>query len=136
MRRQAFGFAAMLVLVWIAEAVRLPHWLLDEPIEFHWMRVLLRSGIILAIWAIVHLTTRRLVERLHYLEEFVRVCSWCRKINVKDEWQSMEQYFDSTLNARTTHGVCPDCMQRLSPKTAASAAVPPPEPGHRCDRAN
>ena len=51
------------------------------------------------------LLTRRLVLRLHYLEEFLRVCSWCRKLSAGTEWIPVEEFFE-----QTSHGMCPACL--------------------------
>jgi hypothetical protein len=75
----------------------------------------------------VHLLTRRLLKRLHYLVEFLRVCSWCRKVCYHDEWLEMEKYFSSKFATKTSHGMCPECLQKkkdeLAPKE--NADLPP-----------
>ena len=55
---------------------------------------------------------RRLLRRLHHLEEFVLVCSWCRKVGHGGEWLTMEEYFGSKFDTHTTHGVCPACARQ------------------------
>jgi len=68
--------------------------------------------VILLVWAWVHRVTKRLLERLHYLEEFLRICGWCRKVCCDGEWLDMEAYFSSKLDTRTTHGMCPECLKK------------------------
>src|SRR4051812_27466746 len=92
LRRENVGFALILFINWAAEIIRLPHLLYDEPVEFNWFRVLLRSAVIVAVWTWVYFTTRVLVRRLHHLEEFLLVCSWCRKVGHEGQWLTMEQY--------------------------------------------
>ena len=72
-------------------------------------RVLFRTVVILAIWLWVHLTTRRLLRRLYHLEEYLLICSWCRKVGYEGKWLSLEEYFGSRLNTETSHGICPEC---------------------------
>ena len=112
LRREAAGFFFMIALIWLTELIRLPHLILGEPPEFNWLRVLMRTAIILGIWGWVHLNTRRLLRRLHELEGFLLVCSWCRRVGHERQWLTMEEYFGSQLATETTHGICPDCAQQ------------------------
>jgi len=117
---EAFGFSLIIVLSWLTEAIRIPYFLFGEPFVPNWQRAILRTIVVLLIWVWVHLVTRRLLGRLHYLEEFLRVCSWCRKVCDHDEWLTMEEYFNSKFAMRTSHGMCPECLKQkveeLTPK--------------------
>lgn len=64
------------------------------------------------VWASVHLATRRLLKRLHHLEEFLRICGWCRKVCHDGEWLEMEKYFRSKFATKTSHGMCPECLKK------------------------
>lgn len=115
LRREAWGFSLLLLLVWTTEIVGVPHLLFGEPPGFVWTRVLFRTGVVLAIWLWVHLSNRRLIKRLRQLEEFLLVCSWCRKVGHEGKWLTMEDYFGAHLNTETSHGICPECAaQQLS----------------------
>jgi hypothetical protein len=109
---EAFGFSLLIVLSWLTEAIRIPHFIFGEEFVANWHRALLRTVIILLIWAWVHLATKRLLKRLHYLEEFLRICSWCRKVDHAGEWLDMEMYFSSKFATPTTHGMCPHCLEK------------------------
>jgi hypothetical protein len=112
LRLQALGFSVLIVLSWLAEFSHVPHrWFGDAP-EFNLARVLARTAVLLAIWLIVHLTTRRLLRRLHELEDFLLICSWCRKVGDRGGWMSFEQYFDRKFSTGTSHGICPECAER------------------------
>jgi hypothetical protein len=127
--RESIGFSVIILLTWLAEIVYLPHLLYAEPAEFLWGRVLVRTGVILAIWAWVHFTTRRVLRRLHELEEFLLVCSWCRKVGHEGKWLTMEEYFGSKFETETSHGICPECAENLrktgNTRTAARVSRPP-----------
>jgi hypothetical protein len=112
LRQESFGFSLILLINWVAEIIHLPHLLYGDPISFNWGRVLLRSAVILVTWAWVHFTTRRLLQRLNQLEEFLLVCSWCRKVGHEGEWLTMEDYFGSRLDTETSHGICPGCVNK------------------------
>ncbi|MFZ5495965.1 MAG: hypothetical protein ACOZE5_11615 [Verrucomicrobiota bacterium] len=109
--KAAIGFAIIIALIWAVEIARLPHLLYGEAAEFRWLRVLFRTAVVLAIWVWFHVTTRRLLRRLHELEGFLLVCSWCRRVGHEDRWLTMEEYFGSRLATETSHGICPDCAK-------------------------
>jgi hypothetical protein len=64
------------------------------------------------VWWPVHVTTKRLLQRLHELEEFLLICSWCRRVGHKGEWLLLEDYFDSKFATETSHGICPACAEK------------------------
>lgn len=112
LRQEALGFSLIIVLIWLAELFGVPHLYFGEPPGFVWTRVLLRTVVVLAVWLWVHLMTRRLLRRLYHLEEYLLVCSWCRKVGHEGNWLTMEDYFGSRLNTETSHGICPACAQK------------------------
>ncbi len=80
LRQEALGFILLIVLAWSAEALQLPHLLFKGQESFNWQRAALRSLVVILIWIWVHLATKKLLKRLHQLEEFLLVCSWCRRV--------------------------------------------------------
>jgi hypothetical protein len=121
LRRENIGFSLILLINWAAEILRLPHLLYDDPEGFNWFRVLLRSAVIIGVWAWVYFTTRGLIRRLHHLEEFLLVCGWCRKVGHDGQWLTMEQYFGSKFDTQTSHGICPECSQKTRERLAQIA---------------
>jgi len=109
---EASGFTFLIVMSWLTEVFRIPHYLFGEPFVPNWHRAILRTVVMIFIWAWVHFLTRRILKRLHYLEEFLRICSWCRRVCNEDQWLEMERYFNSKFATRTSHGMCPDCLQK------------------------
>jgi len=107
---EAVGFSALIALSWVTEAVRLPHFVFGEAFTPNWHRAELRSLVIFLVWLAVYRATRRLLERLHYLEDFMRMCGWCRKIYCDGQWVPTEQFLKSQFATSTTHGMCPDCL--------------------------
>jgi len=53
-----------------------------------------------------------MLKRLHQLEEFLLVCSWCRKVGHEGKWLTMEEYFGSKFATETSHGICPECAKK------------------------
>lgn len=123
LKREAIAFSSIIALTWLAEMVYLPHRLYGEPAEFLWGRVLVRTAVIVAIWAWVHFATRRLLRRLHELEEFLLVCSWCRKVGHEGRWLTMEEYFGSKFETETSHGICPECAAKVRQQPGGTRAA-------------
>lgn len=121
---EGFGFGLMLVFTWLTEILRVPQYLFAEPWVTNWNRPLLRTVIIVAVWAAVHIATRRLLRRLHHLEEYLRICAWCKKMDLNGQWVTMEDYLRSAFATQASHGVCPDCSRKLkNPGTRAPMTV-------------
>jgi hypothetical protein len=118
---EATAFSLIITLSWLTEAIRLPHLIYGEQFTPNWKRAILRTVVILLIWLWVNLATRKLLKRLHYLEEFLRVCSWCRKVDYQGEWLDMEKYLKSKFATKTSHGMCPDCLKKKKDEIAAAA---------------
>jgi hypothetical protein len=126
LRYGAIGFFTIIALCWVVETIHLPHLLFGEPAKFVWPRVLFRTALIGGIWAWVHFTTSRLLARLRQLEKYLRLCSWCRKIDHEGEWLSTEDYFGSRFETETSHGICPACAHEQFPQLDASTRGPAP----------
>jgi hypothetical protein len=110
---EGYGFSLIIAFAWLTEILHLPHFLFSEPAVMNLNRALARTVVVLCVWFTVNLATRRLLKRLHHLEEFLRICSWCRKIDHDGKWVTMEEYFGSAFTTKTTHGICPECSPVL-----------------------
>jgi len=124
LRNEALGFSLILGLVWAAEILGLPHYLYGDPAGICWTRVLLRTLVVAAIWLWVHVATSRLIKRLHHLEEFLRVCSWCKKVGHQGAWLTTEEFFGSKFSTQTTHGICEDCAKKTKASLPTQAIEP------------
>jgi hypothetical protein len=109
---EGFGFSFIIALSWLTELMRLPHFVFGEPFTPNWHRAMLRTVVVGLVWAWVHVATKRLLRRLHHLEEFLRICGWCRKVCHGGEWLTMEEYFNSKFSTQTSHGMCPECLKK------------------------
>ncbi len=64
-----------------------------------------------------HKELQEAYRRIRTLEGILPICSGCKKI--RDEqgvWHSLEEYIGSRSNARFSHGLCPECAERLYPE--------------------
>lgn len=134
---ECFGFGLILLLAWVNKLVDLPHLIIGgEAHASKWRDSFLETVLILLIWAFVLSLTKRLVDRLHYLEGLLRICAWCRKVGHGDKWMRLEDYLAEDFQIGTTHGVCPDCRKRMEEDTRQyfrlesqkrTASLPPPK---------
>ncbi|MEO6033658.1 MAG: hypothetical protein ABIQ35_00225 [Verrucomicrobiota bacterium] len=108
---QSFGFLAIIGLCWLNSLLGLPSLILDGNLGLSDFRSpVLQMLLILAVWLLVSASTRRNLDRLKYLEQFLHVCAWCRRIDSKGEWMVTEKFLAQGLDTTTTHGICPDCL--------------------------
>jgi hypothetical protein len=109
---QHFGFLGIIVICWLDELLKLPSLLFsDDPWQFVFSHTTVDMLIVLAVWLLVSASTRRILKRIRYLEEFLRVCSWCRRINYHSDWIPLEEFMKTGFDTPTTHGICPDCLE-------------------------
>lgn len=61
--------------------------------------------------------------RVRQLEGFVPICASCKKIrtegadaDIQMSWVPVESYISERTNAEFSHGICPDCREKLYPE--------------------
>lgn len=61
--------------------------------------------------------TRELKKRVKLLEGILPVCASCKKIrNEQGTYEKMETYISDHSEAEFSHGICPECAQKLYPE--------------------
>jgi K+-sensing histidine kinase KdpD len=61
--------------------------------------------------------TRELTKKVDLLEGILPICASCKKIrNDKGEYEQIEQYISEHSKAEFSHGICPECAQKLYPE--------------------
>lgn len=54
------------------------------------------------------------IERVKQLEGIIPICMYCKKIrNDKNTWQQLERYITEHTEAHFSHGICPDCAEKV-----------------------
>ncbi len=110
---QNLGFLGIIILCFLDDLLQLPGLIFsDHPFEFVYRRSTLDMLLVLTVWFLVSRSTRRIMERVHYLEKFMRVCAWCRRIHFKGEWMPLEEFMQQSFDTPTTHGICKECLYR------------------------
>lgn len=60
---------------------------------------------------------RQALQEVKVLRGFIPICMSCKKIrDDKGFWQQLESYIQKHSEVLFSHGVCPDCYQKLSEK--------------------
>jgi len=116
---EILGFALITVLTWLDELVRLPSLLFGGEYHANYPEAIMETLIILCVAIPVVVISRRLLTRLHYLEGFLQVCAWCRKVDHDGQWLVMEDYFQHRFDTQTSHGMCPECFAKVRAESRA-----------------
>ena len=110
---QNLGFLGILILCLVDALSQLPSRIFaGHSNAFIFGRLTVEIVLTLAVWFLVSTSTRRILEHLHYLEKFLRVCAWCRRINYQGEWMRLEEFMKQGFDTPTTHGICTECLQQ------------------------
>ena len=128
---QNIGFLVVIALGFLDELTRLSSLVFgDAARTWELRRSTLGMLLVLGVWFLVSMSTRRILDRLRYLENFMRVCAWCHHIDFKNQWISMEEFLRQGFDTPTTHGICPTCLAqqkaaiaRAKEKREATAAT-------------
>jgi hypothetical protein len=113
---EGLGFLAIIVLSWTNELSDLPHIISGVQYVPNWRESALETPIVLLVAIPVMIFTKRLVSRLYYLEGFLRVCAWCKKLEHNGEWIPLEEFFERKFQTETSHGMCLACMDEMKAK--------------------
>jgi hypothetical protein len=98
------AFIALIALSWLDEFMS------PRP---HWREAMGESILTFGVAAVVLFWTLRWTKRLVYLENFPRVCAWCKKVKCfEGEWIPVEKFFRERFHAKTSHGICPACAHQ------------------------
>lgn len=117
------AFLAFIGIIWVSEYLDVPHFCLGaEVTPFNWREALFETLLILPLALVVIYRTRKVFERMRYLEGFLRLCSHCKKVaDEKGQWQEIEHFVQKRSEARFSHGICPSCARQLYPEVFATA---------------
>ncbi len=115
---EAFAFAGIILFIWLDELLDLPHlFLRAESTPINWREALIESLIIAVVGALIISNTRRVFQRMKFLEGILPVCASCKKIrDEKDQWHQIEAYITDRSDAHFSHGLCPECAEKLYPE--------------------
>ena len=67
--------------------------------------------------AAIILELQKALKEIKTLTGLLPICAWCK--NVRDDkgyWKNVESYISEHSDAEFTHGICPDCLKKVSPE--------------------
>lgn len=120
---EAIGFLAIIILSWVNELSELPQILGHAHYISNWRESLLETEIVVLVALPVMIFTRRIVLRLYYLEGFLRVCAWCKKLEHNGQWVPLEEFFEQRFQTPTSHGMCEECLKEVRANREKSKAA-------------
>lgn len=115
---ESAAFAIIILLIWLDELIDIPALLLGaQRTPVNWKESLFESVIIAILGIIIIHYSRRMFQRMKYLEGILSVCSACKKIRVGDNtWKPIESIISERSDAVLSHGICPECAEKLYPQ--------------------
>ena len=68
--------------------------------------------------------------QVRQLQQIIPICGYCRKLrDDHNYWSQVEEYIGKQTGSEFSHGVCPDCYERvLVPQMQKLGVEPPPYP--------
>ena len=115
---EVIGFSLIIALSWANELANLSQLVFGGVYQPNWRESTVETAIVILVAIPILVLTVRLVSRLYYVEGFLRICSWCRKLEYDGQWVQLEEFFQRGFDTQATHGMCPDChtkaIQELS----------------------
>ena len=110
---QFMTFIMLILLVWVNEVRDMPALIFDTtPQDVNIYRgCMLTAGVLVA--AIVAIGNTYLQQK-RVLNSMISVCSSCNKVRVnQNQWKQIEEYISDNSLLTFTHGLCPDCMEKV-----------------------
>jgi len=111
---EGMGFGAILLVSWLNELGSMTRRIHGRAPEIQWQDAIVETIITISIALPVLWMTYRMSRRLFYLEDFLRICSWCKRIGRDGHWVTLEEFIHIRGDVKTTHGICPDCHHKMS----------------------
>ena len=125
---QITGFLSIIILCWLDETLALPARVFGDPLSTagNWHEAVWETICITMVAIPIVVASTLMVRKLHYLENFIRVCAWCRKVHLNDTWIPVENYLSTEASIECSHGICEECAKQLvkdEPREVSNASV-------------
>jgi len=108
---EIIGFTVALCMIWATEIFDFSRRIgfLSTPIN--WTDIAVGTSVVLPLGIYTIYETWRCLKRIKYLEGFLRVCTFCKRILVGNKWVPVEQYIKEHSETEFSHGLCSQCMK-------------------------
>lgn len=65
-------------------------------------------------------------DEVKVLTRLLPVCAWCKKIrDDQGYWNQLEEYVGKQTGTKISHGICPECAEKMMADVEASAPAAP-----------
>lgn len=116
----SLGFLTIIILTWLDAVFDFAHYVAGSELQTeHASETAIKTVVILMLWILSAYKVYQIVSRLSYLESFVHLCAWCRRIEKDNEWLSLEEHISRSGGQSVSHGVCPECAQKMRAERAS-----------------
>ena len=125
---QFLGFILLLGVIWVDQVLDLSEVFFGTSRPGNsWLGTsIVTAGVIVIGFVTVAHTY---VQQKHFLQGFLRICTYCKKIKLDNQsWEQMEKYISEHSRAEFSHGICPDCFKRVVGELDATPPSPPVQP--------
>jgi hypothetical protein len=111
------GFSVTVLMLWANEILDLPHVLFGvKATPINWSESLFETLLVLTLGVCTTFFTWRLLQHIKYLEGFLPVCSFCKRIRLGEDWIPIEDFISKHSEAVFSHGLCPECAAKHYPE--------------------
>lgn len=114
-----FGYFAAVAVIWLDEYLNLPAYLGARYSPPRPAEALLESLSIILMGLISSYILWRLTQRLRYLEGYLSICSYCKRVRQGENWVPLADYITRKSHVVFSHGLCPDCLKEHYGDSAA-----------------
>lgn len=114
--RRAFAYSLAILLPLARVAFHFPWHETDAPFEIGVNALIRITALILYAYLVSRTArqTRELQTKVQTLEGILPICASCKKIRNEDgAYEQIEKYVSDRSKARFSHGICPECAERL-----------------------
>lgn len=110
---QLIGYGVLLFLIVGNELFDFPHTVFGAPATpVNWTEMVIEGMYIVVLCGFTCYLSWRFLKEIKFLEGFLPICSFCKKIRKENEWTSLEAYMSEHSEALLSHGLCPDCAEK------------------------
>lgn len=87
-----------------------------SPGQVSAMQALARQVMVLLEFSRVSAHLADALEHVKTLQRLLPICAWCNRIrDDKGYWDELEAYLHKYAEVDFTHGICPECLQKVRP---------------------
>ena len=110
---ECIGFLIVILFLWANEIFDIPHNVIGSiATPINWVETIIESVVVLVLCITISIFSLILLKRIKYLEGFLYVCSFCKKIRVGKDWIPIEEYIRDHSEAEFSHSLCPKCAEK------------------------